>query len=131
LKRLAQCHELLQELAKELIKHRDVTVLEGHRAKVKQDEYFEKGFSKVQFPNSKHNKWPSQAFDIGPYPLPDWNDVITWAEFVGFVRGVAMMMGIKIRSGLDWDNDFCIREHKFLDYPHFEIILEEDEDDEE
>jgi hypothetical protein len=45
-----------------------------------------------------------------------------WTYFVGFVMGVAANMGIKIRSGLDWDSDLNFKEHKLVDFPHFERV---------
>ena len=54
----------------------------------------------MQYPNSKHNKLPSKAVDVAPYPI-DWNDPDRFYHFAGYVRGIAEGMGIKIRWGLE------------------------------
>ena len=41
--------------------------------------------------------------------------------FAGFVLGVANQMGIKLRWGGDWDQDFEVQDNKFDDFPHFEL----------
>ena len=58
LSRIAECHPDLQEILHEAIKVMDVTIIQGHRPKVKQDEYFAIGTSQVQWPHSKHNSRP-------------------------------------------------------------------------
>ena len=120
LERLESCHPDLQRLMKEVIKVYDCTILQGHRGKEEQDEYFRTGKSKVEYPNSKHNSVPSMAIDVVPYPI-DWNDWNRFYHFAGFVQGVAANMNINIRSGLDWDGDFDLKEQTFMDAPHFEL----------
>ena len=56
-----------------------------------------------------------------PYPI-DWNDSDRMYMFVGFVRGMAQVMKIPIRCGADWDGDFSMKDQKFHDLPHFELI---------
>ena len=41
--------------------------------------------------------------------------------FAGFVLGVANQMGINLRWGGDWDQDFEVQDNKFDDFPHFEL----------
>lgn len=121
--RLATCHPKLQELFNEVVKNYDCTVLQGERTKEEQDEYFRTGKSKVQYPNSKHNSSPSMAVDIVPYPI-DWNDWNRFYHFAGYVKGVADNLGIKIRSGIDWDGDNDFKDQTFNDAPHFELKSE-------
>ena len=45
-----------------------------------------------------------------------------WFMYIGFVRGVASHMGIKLRSGADWNSDGYTSDQKFNDLPHFELI---------
>ena len=123
-KRLDTCHPLLQEICEEAIKHIDFSVLCGERSEAEQQEAFEKGLSKVQYPDSMHNKSPSLAVDVAPYPI-DWDNIPRFAHLIGLIRGIAAMKGIKIRTGSDWDSDGDITDHKFMDWPHFELVLDD------
>lgn len=118
--RLNTCHPDLQRLFNEVIKHWDCSILCGHRNKLDQDEAHRAGFSQVSFPNSKHNSLPSNAVDVMPWPV-DWNDRDRLYMFIGFVRGVAAQMGIKIRSGADWNGNMEVKDESFRDLPHWEI----------
>ena len=122
---LSTTHKLIQFIFKEVIKHIDCTILEGHRNEKDQNTAFKNGTSLVKFPNSKHNTYPSMAIDAIPYPI-DWNDRVRLAYFSGLVIGISRVLllgtGYKLISGIDWDDDNNIQEHKFLDFPHFELI---------
>lgn len=125
IERLSTCHSELRLLVCEVAKHYDLTVICGRRGKEEQDEAFRTGKSQLEYPNSKHNSEPSTAIDMVPYPI-DWNDKVRFYHFIGFVRGVAAQMGIKIRCGADWDGDFDFKDQNFHDLPHFELILEDE-----
>lgn len=118
---LATCHQEIQRLFNEVIKYYDCSVICGHRGKEEQDKAYNEGSSKVKWPNSKHNKIQSIAADVPPYPI-DWKDTRRFYMFVGIVRGVAAMLGIKIRCGADWDGDMEVKDQNFHDLPHFELI---------
>ena len=118
--RLNTCDEKLVKLFEEVVKGFDCTIIEGHRGQKKQDEAYNKGNSKVKFPNGKHNKSPSLAVDVAPYPI-DWRDRDRFEFFAGYVLGIASQMGIKIRWGGDWDMDTKTKDNKFDDLVHFEI----------
>ncbi len=118
---LASCDERLQLVFNKVIEHYDCTIICGHRGEVAQTMAFEGGKSEVQWPNSKHNSKPSKAVDAMAFPL-DWFDYQRSAHFAGFVLGIAQSMNIKLRWGGDWDRDGEMKDHKFIDYPHFEII---------
>lgn len=45
----------------------NISLIEGHRDQETQDRYFSNGVSKLRWPNSKHNSYPSDAVDIWPY----------------------------------------------------------------
>ena len=94
--RLNTCDKRLVELFNEVVKGFDCTIIEGHRGKEKQDAAFNKGNSKVKFPNGKHNKSPSVAVDVAPYPI-DWKDRDRFHYFGGYVLGIAAKMGLRIR----------------------------------
>ena len=118
---LNSCHSDLQKLFEEVIKHYDCTILEGHRTEDRQNELYSQGKSKVQFPDSMHNGYPSLAVDAVPYPI-DWDDLRRMYMFVGIVRGIASQMNIPIRCGADWDGDLEVKDQNFHDLPHFELI---------
>ena len=118
---LVTCHEDLQKLFNEVIKHFDCSVICGHREQEEQDRAFHNGLSKLKFPESKHNKMPSMAADVIPYPI-DWDDHKRFYMFVGVVRGIAAEMNIQIRCGADWDGDMEVKDQNFHDLPHFELL---------
>lgn len=120
---LASCDERLQVLFEAVVKIFDCSVIEGHRGEKKQKTYYETGRSQLPYPESKHNSKPSMAVDVVPYPI-DWNDKNRFYAFVGFVKGVALSLNIKVRSGADWDNDNDYLETKFIDLAHWELIEE-------
>lgn len=117
---LNTAHPKLQILFREVVKHFDCSVLCGHRGEDEQNAAVEKGYSKVRFPNSKHNSNPSKAVDVVPYPV-DWKDRERMKYFAGVVKGLAIGMGINIRWGGDWDSDTELKDNTFQDLPHFEI----------
>ena len=109
---LAQCHPDLQKVAKEAIKHLAFTVYTGHRGKAAQDKAFAEKKSKVKWPNSKHNRKPSLAFDAYPDPL-DWNDIKRFDHMGRVIKEAAKKVNVKITWGGDWAS--------FRDRPHFEL----------
>ena len=119
-KRLSTCDSKLQKVFNEVIKHVDCSVLEGHRSKDRQNKLYEEGKTKVKYPNGRHNRQPSSAVDVTPYPV-DWKDRERQTLFAGFVIGVASQMGINLRWGGDWDQDFQVVDNRFDDFPHFEL----------
>ena len=120
-KNLETCDQRLQNILNEVIKYVDCTVIEGHRSETRQDELFDQGKTKVKYPNGRHNKYPSLAVDVVPYPI-DWKDRERMTLFAGFVKGIAKgMYNIDLRWGGDWDSDFEVQDNRFDDFPHFEI----------
>jgi peptidoglycan L-alanyl-D-glutamate endopeptidase CwlK len=124
--KLKECHQDLQTIFNYVIQHWDNTIITGHRSKEEQDDVFQKGYSKVKWPNSKHNSKPSMAVDSVPYPI-EWTNTDRMKIYVGFVLGVARRMlddgeiTHELVSGLDWDNDTFIKDHTFHDHPHFQL----------
>lgn len=116
----------------------DCKVLDGVRTLEEQRKNIERGVSRTMA--SKHLPQLdglSHAIDIMPYPV-DWAAIekglsaikrmdagMQIAEayaFMGFMQGIAAALGIKLRSGGDWDSDREFSEHSFIDLPHHEII---------
>jgi len=118
---LSTCHPDLQFLFKEVIKHYNCAVLCGFRNEADQNRAFIEGRSKKKWGESNHNKQPSLAVDVAPFPI-DWNNKEAFYHFAGFVRGLTLSMGIKIISGADWDGDFDLKDQTFFDLPHFELL---------
>ena len=118
---LDSCDPRLKDLFLKVVQHADCSVLCGYRTEEEQNELVRTGHSKLQWPESKHNNFPSQAVDVAPYPI-DWNDTNRFYHFAGFVRGMAAERGLELRCGADWDNDFDLGDQTFMDLPHFEIV---------
>lgn len=124
---LNQCDNDLQIVFNEVIKYFDCSAICGHRGELEQNSAFKNGFSEKEFPKSKHNKTPSLAVDVVPYPIV-WEDTKRMRYFAGFVVGIANMLKTQnkikrsIRWGGDWDMDTQVNDQRFNDMPHFEII---------
>tara|TARA_R100000049_G_C1946920_1_gene92439 strand:- start:186 stop:443 length:258 start_codon:yes stop_codon:yes gene_type:complete len=79
------------------------------------------GKSKLDWPKSRHNSFPSMAVDCVPYPVPDWDESEPFIRFAHFVLGVAHQQGVLLTWGGDWDSDWDLKDNRFNDYPHFEL----------
>lgn len=122
-RRLSECDDRIQIVLNEVIKTFDCSVLCGYRGEEEQNELFRIGKSHVQWPKGKHNTAPSLAVDVAPYPI-DWNDREWFTYFAGFVMATALSLGIRLRWGGDWNQDWQVRDNSFDDLPHFEIVEE-------
>lgn len=130
--KLETCHPDLIRIFHEISKYHDTTILCGHRNEYEQQDAFDKGYSGVQFPNSKHNQKPSVAIDAAPYPV-DWEDIERFCYFAGKVRFIADRLfregeiTHELGWGGDWDRDECMRDDKerkaLRDYPHYELVI--------
>ena len=116
-RKLSECHADLQTLFQIVIKHWDCTVTWGHRGEEDQNQAYKDGFSKLKYPDSKHNKRPSFAVDVVPYPTL-YSDRGEMMRFGNFVMGVATML--KQYGAIDhrvtWGGNW-----NWKDYPHFQI----------
>ena len=114
---LKQCHPDLQVLFNEVIQIVDCAVICGHRNQKDQNSAFNKGFSKVRFPNSKHNTIPSMAADVVPWPI-DWQDIERFKDFGKFVTDTAdrLFKEGKIANHIEWGGTW-----NWKDYPHYQI----------
>lgn len=111
----------LRLLFEEVVKTYDCAVICGFRNEEDQETAFVQGFSKVRYPNSKHNSYPSKAVDVVPWPI-DWNDTKRFYEFGAIVIETAKKMGIKIRWGGDFNQDGNLKNDRFVDLPHWELV---------
>jgi len=117
---IATLHPDLQRVLREVIKLMDISVVQGYRSPEEQDRAFREGNSELRAGESKHNKLPSLAVDIHPYPY-DPEDRERFTYMAGMVVGVAHAMGIRVRWGGDWDQDGEVRDNDFDDLFHFEL----------
>lgn len=120
--RLDTCDIRLQKIFNRVIEITDCTILVGHRGQVDQNLAYTEGRSKLKWPESKHNKSPSMAVDVAPYPIPEGWDKRNFDHFAGVVRAVAWMMDIPIRWGGDWNSDWNLMDQTFNDLVHFELL---------
>jgi len=115
-KRLDTCHPDIQKLvlaASEVLP--SLCVLCGHRDEEEQDRAFKSGYSKLKFPQSKHNKTPSRAVDlciINPDGTIPWNADEPWQLLMKVMKAQALKLGVEIVCGGSW---------RTRDWPHFEL----------
>jgi peptidoglycan L-alanyl-D-glutamate endopeptidase CwlK len=121
LSKLAACDPRLRRVFEVVVREFDCTILEGHRDQERQDRMVEEGKSQVRWPDGKHNTVPSMAVDVAPYPVA-WDDRERQTLFAGYVLATAKAMGVDLRWGGDWDGDTEIRDNRFDDLVHFEIV---------
>lgn len=117
----ATLHPKLQQIVDAAIKHEDFSIIQGVRHVEEQEELFRQG--KTTTMKSKHlpdKNGKSRAMDIMKYPIK-WDDSARNYMFVGFIRGIAASLGIKIRVGADWDGDYTAKDQSFHDLPHIEL----------
>lgn len=121
-KKLSSCHFDIQRVMREVIKMYDFTVIYGERNEEDQNEAFAKGNSTKQWPDSRHNTNPSLAIDIAPWPV-NWDDPRPFIYLAGLVIATANSIGIRLRWGGNWDEDYTIiTDQTFQDLGHYEIV---------
>ena len=127
----------------------DFTVRDGHRGEVVQNKKVDSGLSKVSWPNSKHNKKPSQAVHLLPHPVK-WpqkpvlqplasltlvkhyekqlkiyvKQVGRFYQLHGFILAASIELDIPMRWGGDWNRDGNILDQSFDDLGHYEVVLD-------
>jgi len=135
----------LQLLVDRVVKYYNITLLEGHRNERRQDALLADQVTKVGWPDSKHNAFPSMAVDVSPWPIPEgWGNLgrktgkvrdDAWKERVKFYQMVAVIQycwaqlveeypdlnEYQLRSGADWDGDGDYRDQTFDDLVHVEL----------
>lgn len=112
LAKLDTCHPDLQKLFNEVIKIWDCSILEGHRNREDQEAAFAAGKSQKHWPDGNHNKMPSLAVDVMPYPVI-WEDVQGIKAFATHVIATADQLDIPITWGGSWKT--------LVDMPHYEL----------
>jgi|TARA_Y100000310_G_scaffold195873_1_gene195883 peptidoglycan L-alanyl-D-glutamate endopeptidase CwlK len=145
LDRLDTCHIDLQIVMREVISRlpwidevsgiliEDCTIIEGRRNEERQNYLFDTRKSQVEYPDSNHNAYPSDAVDSAVYhaekPHIRWNDKDEFEAYSRLVLSVAAELGVNLRWGGDWDRDGVRVDkdphEKFFDGPHFERLKDE------
>lgn len=122
--RLASCHDDLQKVVLKLLELMPIVVTCGHRGKDEQDRLYLEKKTQVLFPASKHNSYPSMAVDVAPKinGTIDWNDREQFTYMAGLAVGIAYGLGVKVRWGGDWNQDGSLKDNKFDDLPHLELV---------
>lgn len=122
---LATCRLDLQWIMREALAIGliDFSVTEGHRSESRQDSLYPKS-SKVKWPNSKHNKTPSDAFDAVPYVNGKASYKYQHCIFLaGIILTCAKKLGFEIRWGGNWDMDGePVTDQDFQDLVHYERV---------
>jgi peptidoglycan L-alanyl-D-glutamate endopeptidase CwlK len=146
-KKLLTCEPDLITLFEYVVDYFDNTIVYGHRTPREQFVLYQKGRkydvidrkwnivdpSKVvtykdgYINKSMHNHNPSRAVDAIAYPI-DWKDTDRQYYFAGYVIGIAQkpyddgVIKHEIRCGADWDRDTHVKDERFKDLYHFELI---------
>lgn len=130
LAKLDTCHEEIVQVCLAVIPVYDHTIIWGARGEEAQNEAFDGGYSKVCWPDSKHNAiLPdlSDAVDIAPWhtnsPHIRWEVEQEFIYLAGHMMQAAASLGIHLRWGGDWDRDQDLGDiNKPYDLGHFERV---------
>lgn len=111
---LYTCHEDLIRLFSEAIKTApiDISIISGYRGSKEQNRLQAEGSSELVYPRSMHNKKPSLAVDVIPYPI-DYSKIERYRILSYHIKIVAWKLGIEVNWGGDWKN--------FKDFPHWQL----------
>jgi peptidoglycan L-alanyl-D-glutamate endopeptidase CwlK len=117
---LSQAHFILQKLADKAleISKQDLKIICAYRNEADQNKAFAEGTSKLKWPKSKHNCYPSEAIDIVPLPL-DWENIDAFEVMVQTFEEAWELLDEDITKGwiMQVGADFSFR-----DYPHIQIV---------
>jgi len=138
--RLATCHADLERIILQVAATMNLSVLWGYRNQEDQDTAYGLGHTKLRFPHSLHNRNPSLAVDVAPFPLdfatyqdPRFRELAMrrYSLMAGSILQVAKGLGINLRWGGDWQGRLMdpggrdlldvYHEQRFDDLGHFEL----------
>ena len=98
----------------------DFEVICGHRGEAAQIEAYKSGYSKLNWPYSKHNRKPSWAVDVIPKPIPrtsaGWNTPEYLEKFDKLARIIIAAANVE-KVALEWGGRWPMR-----DLPHWEVV---------
>jgi peptidoglycan L-alanyl-D-glutamate endopeptidase CwlK len=115
LTRLNGVHPKIVAILFLMAKEMDLTIVEGVRSEERQNMLFKRGYSKVKYPDSKHNVIPNEmyarAVDVVPAKTL-FKDISEFKKMGILLKKCANELNIDIRWGGDWN---------WKDYAHFEL----------
>jgi len=137
----AQLHPFLVLFCDEILTVHDIALITGWRSEEEQREKFDAGLSQVL--ESKHNtrnprtrKPEALAVDFIPYvahlgritgaPPNAARDLKYFYRLAGVGLAISEalnLIGVTIRWGGDWDNDFNMDDQTFNDLYHWELVF--------
>ncbi len=114
-KALATCHPDLVAVARRALQLTtiDFSVICGHREKEAQNAAFAAGKSNAKWPKSNHNRTPSEALDLVPWPV-NWEDERLFREIALAFEQASRELSIPIK----WGGNFTTQKG---DFGHFEL----------
>ncbi len=98
------CSRDLQDVLNEAIKHVNFSVITGFRDMAAQNIAHSEGKSQLRWPKSKHNKYPSDAFDVIPYPAGFDATYEEWYELASYILRAGLQLGVRLEWGGHWKN---------------------------
>lgn len=102
----------------------DLSLISGYRSEEEQNGLFLAGKSQLEYPQSKHNRYPSVAVDFQPYPRPEREEKL-WAS-LAYLASAAIFIGqehgVTLRWGGDWNRNGDLTDNNFDDLFHLEIV---------
>lgn len=114
----------LQIVVDELLVWVDISLISGYRDREEQNTLFENRKTQVRYPDSKHNRRPSLAVDLQPWPYPTNENDLRAA--LGYIAGLAMVIaknhGWQLRWGGDWNRNGDVTDNGFDDLFHLELV---------
>lgn len=117
---LKTCAWDLQRVLQEVIKYHKFTILHGHISEQEQTENYLNKITNTQWPDGRHNSYPSKAVDISPIIEPvDWQKyIMEFYKLAAIVKFVAKSMNINIY----WRGDEIESPKRMEDLIHFELL---------
>ena len=109
-----ECEPALQCVLDKAIHGYDFSCIWGHRGEWDQTKAYLEGHSKVEWPNSNHNKVPSRAFDVIPYPAGFEASDEEFYLLATHILSAAAELGVPLKWGGHWNT--------FKDLAHFELM---------
>lgn len=110
--RLGTVHADLRRLFIAVSQEAAISILCGHRTQQEQNTAFHTGHSRLQWPYSRHNSFPSEAVDVAANPI-DWTNLHQFQELADLVKAKALALGIPVEWGGDWPH--------FADLAHWQL----------
>lgn len=121
--KLNSCDADLIRIVNRVLGIRPLVVVCGHRNAYEQALAFNQGKSRVVFPKSRHNTFPSQAVDLAAVVNGkiEWKDPEAYKELAGDMKVAAGALGLRIEWGGDWTGAAA----KLGDIGHFQLPKQE------